>query len=430
MKHETMNRVKAKTDNSKRVCLVTTLHISYNPRLVKEADALTEAGYDVRVVAVNREPAKWKLDQLLMTDRRWRLDALAAQRRGRGRFTWLHSTLRQQLRLRWSFLRANRAGRELALSRYLSGVTKLARRERADLYVAHSVEAMPAAVAAARRWRAKAGVDFEDLYSGMHPLNQPPDLRQKLVEAVEADCVRDMAHLTAASPGVADAVARIHRCPRPAPVMNVFPLTYRPATRPPARPDGPLRAYWFSQVIGHDRGLANAIRAVGLLPRGSVELHLRGSCDAERERRVRALAEECNVPREQLILHAPERPERMVTLAAEYDVGLALEEPVTANRIICMDDLCTNKVFTYLLAGVALAATSAGEEREVYEGAGFVYPYARVEALAAGWRRWLDDRVALQRAKDIAWRLGTERYNWETEKPNLVAAVGASLGGH
>ena len=33
------------------VCLVTTGHPSTNPRLVKEADALAEAGYDVRVVA-------------------------------------------------------------------------------------------------------------------------------------------------------------------------------------------------------------------------------------------------------------------------------------------------------------------------------------------------------------------------------------------
>ena len=34
-----------------RICLVTPGQPSTNPRLVKEADALCEAGYDVQVVA-------------------------------------------------------------------------------------------------------------------------------------------------------------------------------------------------------------------------------------------------------------------------------------------------------------------------------------------------------------------------------------------
>jgi len=36
---------------SARVCLVTTGQPACNPRLVKEADALAEAGFDVHVVA-------------------------------------------------------------------------------------------------------------------------------------------------------------------------------------------------------------------------------------------------------------------------------------------------------------------------------------------------------------------------------------------
>src|SRR5690625_6431809 len=39
------------TGRKPRICLVTTGHPSTNPRLVKEADALVEAGYNVHVVA-------------------------------------------------------------------------------------------------------------------------------------------------------------------------------------------------------------------------------------------------------------------------------------------------------------------------------------------------------------------------------------------
>src|ERR1700675_250118 len=36
-----------------RVCLITPGHLATNPRIVKEADALSEAGYDVTVIAAD-----------------------------------------------------------------------------------------------------------------------------------------------------------------------------------------------------------------------------------------------------------------------------------------------------------------------------------------------------------------------------------------
>ncbi len=42
----------------RRICLVTSAHVSYNPRLLKEADALHQTGYAVRVVAMELEPDK------------------------------------------------------------------------------------------------------------------------------------------------------------------------------------------------------------------------------------------------------------------------------------------------------------------------------------------------------------------------------------
>src|SRR5437870_2051059 len=36
-----------------RICLITPGHLATNPRIVKEADALSEAGYEVTVIAAN-----------------------------------------------------------------------------------------------------------------------------------------------------------------------------------------------------------------------------------------------------------------------------------------------------------------------------------------------------------------------------------------
>src|SRR5947209_4268945 len=57
-----------------RICLVTPLHLSMNPRLVKEADALAEAGYRVTVIAPNF--SEWgRAADTAFGDRPWRVVA-------------------------------------------------------------------------------------------------------------------------------------------------------------------------------------------------------------------------------------------------------------------------------------------------------------------------------------------------------------------
>src|SRR5690349_19376467 len=79
------------------VCLVSSQHLSYNPRLLKEADALHGAGYQVRVAAMNLELAKAEWDRRLMAERAWRLETVDACRGNlRGRLTWARASLRQR----------------------------------------------------------------------------------------------------------------------------------------------------------------------------------------------------------------------------------------------------------------------------------------------------------------------------------------------
>src|SRR4051812_42167748 len=50
----------------KRVCLITPGHLATNPRLVKEVDALTEAGYAVHVVFTQYMDYLLKDDDLIL----------------------------------------------------------------------------------------------------------------------------------------------------------------------------------------------------------------------------------------------------------------------------------------------------------------------------------------------------------------------------
>ena len=59
---------------NKKVCLVSPGHVASNPRLVKEANALFQAGYDVRVVAGDTAPFVRPLDESLLASVQWGCD--------------------------------------------------------------------------------------------------------------------------------------------------------------------------------------------------------------------------------------------------------------------------------------------------------------------------------------------------------------------
>lgn len=414
---------------TKRVCLVTAAQISYNPRLVKEADALAQAGYGVRVVALSLNPGKDVLDRGLMATRPWRLEVVRAHRQGPGRARWLLAVTRQQACLRAVRLAAASGLRARAYSRFAPELACLAAREKADLYLGHTLPALPAAAWAARRHGARLGFDAEDFQSGIRSFQATPTLEDRLGEGIEAEYLPQCHHLTSASPGVSAALASRCGGRLPTPVLNVFPLTDRPVHRPVRPAGGPLLLYWFSQVIGTDRGLEDAVQALRQLPVGSAQLHLRGQCDGGARAYVAKLVASAGLADGAVVIHPPAPPEQMVALCGEFDVGLALEVPFSPNRIICMNDLCTNKVFTYLMGGLALAASAVDTGAVIYDGAGFSYPTGNASALAVGLRRWLDQPAALQQARDKAWALATTRYNWELEKEKLIAAVRTVTGG-
>jgi glycosyltransferase involved in cell wall biosynthesis len=164
-------------------------------------------------------------------------------------------------------------------------------------------------------------------------------------------------------------------------------------------------------VIGPGRGIEDAVAAVEMLD-VPVELHLRGTLDPSFASHV--------IGRPRVVMLPQIPPPELVARAAEHDIGLALEQPVTENRALCV----TNKLFTYMLAGLAVGATDTVGQREILKeapGAGFLYPAGQPAALAAGIRRLLTDKDELAKTKAAAWNAADGRFNWEYESRGLVS---------
>ncbi|MBL6616327.1 MAG: hypothetical protein ISP45_20105 [Reyranella sp.] len=389
------------------ICIVSPGNLASNPRLLKEADALHEAGYGVTAVACDYTESLRDFDDEIAASVPWKV--IRVPRRSRERpAALLAGAVASIARNHLPVGLAARAygGPVGALSRAADGVP-------ADLYIGHYVAGLAAAGRAVRRRGAMLGFDAEDLHAG-----EGTPLQMSLVATIERALLPTCGHVTAAAPLIAEAY-RTRYGVEPAVVLNVFPLAMAP-TAPSRRGSGTFRAYWFSQTIGLDRGLQSFIRAMART-KALVTLDIRGSNRWKHGDQLMELARELGIA-DRVNLLPTASPQEMVRLAAPYDIGLSLETDVSDNRRVCL----TNKIFTYLLAGVPVLLSDTPAQRALAPDLGVA---GRVVSLTdpQGMQRTLD-RLAgspseRAQASAHAWRLGRERYNWDIEKASLVGSV-------
>jgi glycosyltransferase involved in cell wall biosynthesis len=396
--------------------------------MLKAADTLHEAGYRVRVVS--SEHVDWAIDagQRLRANRAWKCQVVHWHRRT-GSWAYYRSGVRHRLAraLAWGVGpgRAPLAVLTRAASRVAPELYCAAVAAPADLVYAGTAGALAVAAVAARQLGAPYALDLEDFHSA-EQAGGGPGLRDVVMEQIERRVLPGAAFLTAGSRPIADAYAAKYGV-RPVVVNNVFPLPRQEPdfTRPA---DAPLRLHWFSQQVGPGRGLEDVVRAAGALGRPLV-LSVLGHRDEGYVDSLRSLAASA-APGLRIEFLPNRPPDEMIDACRGADVGLALETGRPVSRQLCL----TNKVFTYVLAGLAVAVTDTAGQRPVAEDLGegaVLYKPGDTAALAAGLRHWADDGAALARAKRACWEAARRRWHWEhpAERGALLAAVARALGG-
>jgi glycosyltransferase involved in cell wall biosynthesis len=123
----------------------------------------------------------------------------------------------------------------------------------------------------------------------------------------------------------------------------------------------------------------------------------------------------------------PVLPEEIFNISRKHDIGLALEIPHVLNRDICL----TNKIFTYLIAGNAIIASETAAQKhfmEKYPQVGKSFPIGDIDKLAECLQYFYDNREALLKCQQAAWKLGKEELNWEKEQRKFLEAVESGIG--
>jgi hypothetical protein len=394
--------------------------------MVKAADALVEAGYDVSFVSTRTTDWAARVDPHLHRSRRWSWRVVDLTRDSAPWRWWAtgarHRLARAAARtmgeasLPWRIAAAafSRAAPEIARAMAASG---------ADIFYAGTSGALSAAHDAAAATGRPFGVDLEDWHTGERE-DEGAALHHRLAARIESRVLARAAFVTASSEGIAAACRRKYNVD-PAVVHNVWTLPSAPPDMPMR--SGPLRFYWFSQTIGPGRGLAETVKAIGAANIDAA-LTLRGRPIARFVAELGWLASRV-APRLTLDVQPPVPPDDIPASAVPFDIGVSAELPAVENHRLAL----SNKLFMYMTTGLAILASTVDAQRSVLASFGEHVAWldpVRPEASAPILRRWALDRTALHEARQAAWGAARTRWHWEhpLERGALLAQVAAVTG--
>lgn len=401
-----------------RICLVTGAPLCRNPRVVKEAYALAEAGHRVVIVRPVLTDVWLAQDDDLMSSFSGEIET-SADLRG----TSL-AAIRYRAERRISAELVSRMGMQLAgATAYgIRRALEIARKVSAAMTIGHQETGL-FVCEELQRSNQTIGLDFEDWYSR----DLLPSARKSrpvdALKSAEKRVAQKAAQTTATSLAMGKAISYVYKAPLPISVYNAFPSSDRSLIKSDYRIESQkVRLIWFSQTIGAGRGLEPLFEALSKIGR-EFQLTLIGS---ETPGYLEGLSRRFPLSHGELVTKPPVPPGSLLGELANHDIGMALEVPHCASR----DLTITNKIFHYLQAGLAIVASETRGQREAARrarGAIEIITGNDGEALRSALRTLMNDRQKLEAMKAASWRAGSGLMSWERQQHRLVESVERGL---
>ena len=403
----------------KRILLITTKQPSSNPRLVKEAIVLYNAGYDVTVLYNFWSVWADETDKEILQSNKginWqRVNGHPVQ----NKIYYWYTRLRHKI---YKILAAKFPRNIFLLQRaeaqFFPELMNAAKKMNAALYIAHNLGALPVAAKAAKINLSKYAFVAEDYHRSM-----AADDSEQLpgTSILEDKYLPGCAYITAASPLIAAAYRLNYPAISFTVINNFFSKQLQPAFNKFS--ETPLKLFWFSQTIGLNRGLQDAIAAMNEILDFKIECTIVGDATGKVKQ---ALMDMLKNPNHSIHFKQPCTEKQLMTMASSHHIGLALEPGFSKNNNIAL----SNKLFTYLLAGnaVILSATEAQQFFfQQYPSIGWLYEVGNVQAFGNILRECNSDKGLLEEKRKNAWQLAADELNWENESVKFTGLVQTAL---
>ena len=401
----------------KKIVIITSGQPSLNPRMVKEADALCNAGHNVTVLYAYWNDWATKFDKELLSSKKWKAICIGGDAKEK-KSTYLLSRIINKAARFVNRITHGKYLAESAIARSSYFLTKAARRHPADLYIGHNLGALPATVKAAKRNNKPCGFDAEDFHRN-EMSNDSNDDDVVLKTIIESRYILQVDYLTASSPLIADAYKQLFPDISPIVTRNVFERNADVKNINIVN-DASIKLFWFSQTIGTNRGLQDVIQALELLHDQPFELHLLGNCSEETK------SELTKSSKVNFRFHPPIHPEKLISFSSHFDIGLALEPGFSNNNNFAL----SNKIFTYLQAGLAIIVSDTAAQKqflEEYPGVGKIYQKGNAQSLADILLYYHQHCEQLVETRKASLLLADKELNWETEQRIFLDVVEKTL---
>lgn len=403
----------------KAIIIITSGQPSANPRAVKEAILLSENNYQVTFIYCPISPWADEYDKKLILDY--------------PKINWIsvgyHST---QNKIGYKFARVRRKFWEVLNLAYKNNASVCLKssvlfsqellseslKHKADLYIAHNIGAIRATIDAAFKHKAKVGFDAEDFHRGEFLTESKEMKRTALIEKKYFPLLN---YCTVASPLIGNAFKKIFPEIYFQTINNVFPIKFL-KNNAEKNISSTLNLFWFSQFIGPNRGIEDFIDALNKSANKNFKLNLMGNIsDTYKSEIINLINDKTNIN-----FIEPGPPSETFHYAQKFDIGIASETSINANRDYCL----TNKIFTYLLSGnVILFSKTKGQEKFLNEnkGIGFLYNSGNVNEINEILKMLYLDRELLNEVKQKSLALAKSNMNWEMESKRFLSIIENTL---
>jgi glycosyltransferase involved in cell wall biosynthesis len=400
-----------------KICLLGHGQPSTNPRMVRDASAITAAGHQVTVITPSFMSNWVPHDTKIVEKAQWKFIPIDFTNSSTAQRKWNYIRFRRRISSTLSEIIPHKAIIARACAYSNPELAFTAAKTKSDLYIAYQHYALPAASWAANATHGRFACDVQDL------LAQSPHENRMWVRSIEQEYLNECSYISTMSESAARHLQQTNKLSqKPVVLHNTPSLEERSLLLPPnKRLDSIIPSmYWFGLSLGPHSCAEQIIRAMALLD-SPLRLVLRGNPIEPFVSELKNLAERFGLG-QYLQIEPLASPLEMVRLAAQHDILLGTQPG---------DDLfhqmaIGNKVFTGMIAGLGLALTDTIAHREfIFEnsGCGFVFSNEDSNQLAEKLNFLIANRSVLQQIKQTSWNLSEEKFNWEKESDILIRSI-------
>lgn len=289
----------------------------------------------------------------------------------------------------------------------------------AQVYVAHDLPVLPAALMASKFYGSHLVYDAHELYPEQHHFGKE---RTKLYTEVEGLLAPRADYVITVNQSIANEMVKRYKIELPEVILNCpevdtsgYPIPRTGTLQYKLGIPNGFYTLLFQGSLSLNRNLENLVSAMGIVKRSDVALVIMGPGDQKRDELIK-IAEKYEIMNKKVFFHPAVSQLELLQYTASADAGIIPYPHIDLNSYLCSP----NKLFEFIVAGVPILANDSPELRRFVgdQGIGLNMPMTCPEDIACAIDLFFSNDISIYAEK--LKKIGSE-FTWEGEGRKIVS---------